>query len=418
MYCSKCGKELDDEAIICPNCKHPTKNMTNEINNLIQEQENNKVIIENEYQNLKKLTDNPKNLYELNDTLRKLYKLENYKDTKELIAKLNKLKPKYEEEYVKEKEQKRKRIKQMTIKIIALIVTLILIIVLMDKVIIPEIRYNKSIKLINSKSYAESVIILTDLGNYKDSENLLKEAKYGYSLDLIECADYTSAYNYLSELGDYLDCRVIQDELIKEHPYLKFIDCKIGDITNYGYYNDEQISWKVLDKENDKVLIISENSICERAYNDYYEAVTWEECSLRHWLNNDFYNTAFDENEKLSIKSTILSNDDNSHFSTEGGNDTEDKVFLLSIEEAEEYFADDISRVANYNNEQYWWWLRSPGCKTDNIFYKYKFDEYSGNAACVKPTGEIFYGGSNVNHDNYDLPYWGVRPAMWIQIEY
>ena len=79
--------------------------------------------------------------------------------------------------------------------------------------------------------------------------------------------------------------------------------------------------------EDGKALIISEYGLDAMRYNTDVVDITWEECTLRGWLNDDFYNTAFTEEEQARIALTQLINDDNLAYSTEGGNDTDDKVF-------------------------------------------------------------------------------------------
>ncbi|MDD6035308.1 MAG: DUF6273 domain-containing protein [Lachnospiraceae bacterium] len=72
-------------------------------------------------------------------------------------------------------------------------------------------------------------------------------------------------------------------------------------------------------------------------------AIEWHDKAMEagRWLNSDFYRTAFSEKERASIAETLVRNADNPEYGTEGGNDTRDKVFLLSIEEATTYFDSD-----------------------------------------------------------------------------
>lgn len=142
------------------------------------------------------------------------------------------------------------------------------------------------------------------------------------------------------------------------------------------------IKWIILEKYNDgTALLISKYGLDVRKYNNFSEDVTWETCSLRNWLNNDFYNTAFNEYEKQEIITANIVNDDNVEFGTDGGNNTEDNVFLLSIAEEARLIDAEIMKteVTPYakakaegkepawtNDDGYcWWWLRSPGCRLD-----------------------------------------------------
>ena len=66
--------------------------------------------------------------------------------------------------------------------------------------------------------------------------------------------------------------------------------------------------------------------------------MTWEDCALRAWLNDDFLNAAFTEAEQEHIAVTNVVNEDNPIFGTPGGNDTSDKIWLLSLGDIEKYF--------------------------------------------------------------------------------
>ncbi len=162
----------------------------------------------------------------------------------------------------------------------------------------------------------------------------------------------------------------------------------VGDTVTFGKENRE---WIVLDKETEKVLLLTKESIGERTYNDEHVDITWEDCTLRKWLNEDFYNDSFTEAEKNQICETTVKNDDNPKWGTEGGNDTTDKIFLLSIEEAEKYFENDEARAIGS-----WWWLRSPSY----LSYSAADVSLDGNIA----RSNVYYKGS-------------VRPALWVNLE-
>ena len=168
----------------------------------------------------------------------------------------------------------------------------------------------------------------------------------------------------------------------------------------------------VLQKENNKILVISDKALDYQRYNETYENITWEQCSLREWLNDSFLYTAFSKEERALIQSTTVSADKNPQYSTDPGNATTDKVFLLSINEAEKYFSGEQARKctttayviaiaqSEYDNKYVsWWWLRSPGDKQKN-------------AACVDYAGSIDYSSLSVS-GNVGC----VRPALWISIE-
>ena len=204
-----------------------------------------------------------------------------------------------------------------------------------------------------------------------------------------------------------------------------FYALNVGDTLVFGTYeqdNDttngkEDIEWLVLAKENNKILVVSDKALDCKPYNQSRDYVTWETCSLRNWLNNDFINAAFTAEERAMIPTVTVSADMNPKYNTNPGNATKDRVFLLSIVETEKYFTSDEARkcvpteyaISNgaYTSDSYTkggkvtclWWLRSPG-------------DYQNNAAYVIDVGSVGRGGLNVDRGNYS-----VRPALWITID-
>ena len=172
---------------------------------------------------------------------------------------------------------------------------------------------------------------------------------------------------------------------------------KVGDIIPFGAY-----SWRVLDVQDGKALLLSELALGVGEYNEKFTAVTWETCTLRLFLNEGFYNE-FSAEEKARIAETTLPNNDNPLFGTSGGNDTSDKIFLLSIEEVKKYFGDsgqlDNSALIalSSNGAASEWWLRSPGVSETS-------------AASVSEGGEFdFYGeATSMSKD--------IRPALWLTL--
>ncbi len=110
----------------------------------------------------------------------------------------------------------------------------------------------------------------------------------------------------------------------------------------------DAIKWRVLSVNgNDAFLIADCNLDCQQ-YNTTHESTTWETSTIRSWLNgydascntngvdyssDNFIDKAFTSAEKEAINQTAVVNNDNPDWGTDGGNDTKDKVFLLSIEE-------------------------------------------------------------------------------------
>lgn len=208
----------------------------------------------------------------------------------------------------------------------------------------------------------------------------------------------------------------------------------VGCIVTFGTYpqtasgtDKTPIEWLVLDYDaaSNSALIISRYGLDTKPYNTEFINITWEKCTLRTWLNNDFLNAAFTTQEQKGIILTAVDNSKSqgySSWSTSGGNNTQDKVFLLSYAEANKYLGvtyensnNTKSRVAPtayalkqgaYTDSSKktadgtavgWWWLRSPGSRQHS-------------AADVLTDGSLNSNG--VDHDSAV-----VRPALWLNLE-
>ena len=179
--------------------------------------------------------------------------------------------------------------------------------------------------------------------------------------------------------------------------------------TEAGYFKYEPIKWRVLQSENGEAFLLSDVILDKKAYDESYEYITWEESSLRAWLNEKFMNRTFSAEEKEQINITEIVNQDNPAYGTEGGNNTSDKIFLLSSAEVDEKedgkkygFLNDETRKCKANSfsemEIAFWWLRSPGYN-------------SSSATEVFGYGRINRDGNNV-YDNIA----GVRPALHLNL--
>ena len=176
----------------------------------------------------------------------------------------------------------------------------------------------------------------------------------------------------------------------------------IGETVYFGIYDGEAIAWQVLDIKGEKVLLITKDCVDEKPYNDFHVDITWEDCTLRKWLNEDFIDS-FSEAQQANIELTNVENTDNPVYGTDGGNDTIDKVFLLSIDEVTDYFPDKKSRIARYDNNTAWWWLRTPGVDNNIGYY----------TAVVYSNGDIIDTGYYIDRPSRI----GVRPALWLNMQ-
>ena len=201
------------------------------------------------------------------------------------------------------------------------------------------------------------------------------------------------------------------------------VSVRVGDRRSFGQYPQgangevQPLVWRVLAVENGRALLITEKLIDCVKYHTKRTDITWETCTLRQWMNRDFIHKAFSSSEQGKIATVTNQNPNNPKFGTKGGNATQDKIFALSINEAEKYFRNNDDRRAaptgfaikngawvsdNYslpNGEKTgWWWLRSPGSNSDD-------------AACVLTNGDVYQFGNYV-----DFNYGAVRPAFWLNL--
>jgi len=213
----------------------------------------------------------------------------------------------------------------------------------------------------------------------------------------------------------------------------------VGNYLTYGSYpqtkegdDDTPIEWLVLKRDGNKALLISRYALdCKP--NDEPGLTSWETCTIRKWLNNDFMNKAFNIAEQSGILMSTVKAEMNLHYDTNPGKDTQDKIFLLSSQEAIELLSDTdrictpteyaiaqgtIVRMDNsstWTAEKYfefkrewphavkciacWWFLRSPGC-------------HQAYFASVEFNGRVDEDGSHAAFDNS-----GVRPALWVNLK-
>lgn len=181
---------------------------------------------------------------------------------------------------------------------------------------------------------------------------------------------------------------------------------------NVSSTRQEAIAWMVLDVQDDRALLLSVDAIDCRPYNDQDDGCTWATCSLRQWLNGDFYNSAFSGEERSRIVKTTVAAQKNPDFPTDPGKNTEDCIFLLSAEEAARYLLSDTDRMCgpteyatargafqDQTRGTCWWWLRTPG-------------ETNADACSVNSDGSLDTNDGAVNSNKGC-----VRPAMWVTLE-
>lgn len=275
-------------------------------------------------------------------------------------------------------------------------------------IIHPNQQYNKALSFMQEGNYTEAVSLFESLGDYKTSlEELQKcndaitQIKYENAVEIFESGDLTNAMYEFHELGDYSDSEryyaICEIENINQ--------AKVFDTVTYGKFEDEDLRWIVLEKTDDKVLLITKSYIANMQldanryhddYNDRWIYHFWSNSSLRDWLNGDFL-TAFTNTELERICETDLSTNE---YETENYNgwdeeeivaNTIDRVYIPTIEDVFAYslYADSVTGKRG--------WLRDCG---HGIAFEYTLDEsgnidsyWSDSEAWVRPMMSISLDG-------------------------
>ena len=226
------------------------------------------------------------------------------------------------------------------------------------------------------------------------------------ALLLVGCSD-SGHHNYEDEgeNGSYID---YEKEQLRT--------AQIGDKVSFGEYWDSSedyksaMSWIVLERMDDQVLLLSEYVIAGKSFSS--GSADWSSSSIRSWLNGSFKSDAFSSEEAAMLAEGLQCGDVNPEYGTSMDYETHDKVFLLSAGEVERYFSSNSemaaisTRYAQQHGTSFGdggrsnWWLRTPGMEYDRAVY-------------VLGDAGICYGGCVTGEESRGV---GVRPAIWVCI--
>jgi len=275
--------------------------------------------------------------------------------------------------------------------------------------------YEKALDLVNGGAYDEAAELFAALDGYLDSAELASQcrrdaaqANYESAVKQYRAGDYARAEALFMSDPEYRDAGLYLTAIM-------LADCEVGDTVSFGNYIQDKdaetpapIDWVVLSREEDRVLLLSEQGLdCLRFHDRLYPF--WANSEMRQWLNGTFLAAAFTEGEQRLID--LSANTTRGYSSSlgvyRGGPDTEDAVFLLSKEELYEYLPEKADRICTPtpyalsagaqtdDNGACPWWTRSPG------------DHY-GQVCAVNADGVL---------DAYCRVYRTevcVRPAIWV----
>lgn len=287
-------------------------------------------------------------------------------------------------------------------------------------VIIPNNIYKNGLSLYDNGKYSEAAEVFENLDNFKESEKMLsacneelKKQKYSKAQDLFNNREYDMAIAEFEALGDYensaemiqiINQKILEDkyslaesqfnsqnyvEAVKLYTELdnyKDSKQKIEKIQNrlatdnvlyFGTYNGIPIAWQVIKSDNNKMLLITKDAVCELPYNDEIKNISWSESTLCQWINNEFIKSFSEEQQATIIPQKIDGN--------------EYKIFILK--------KSDVNSIKDKNilASNCDWWLLSKGANQTNAMY-------------VSQNGTLNEQGETVVRAK------GVRPCIWIEL--
>ena len=158
---------------------------------------------------------------------------------------------------------------------------------------------------------------------------------------------------------------------------------RAGDVIILGRYPQradpsavpEPVEWLVLAADGETAVLISRHALAAKAFEEHVAGwMAWEACSLRRWLNGEFLQAVFSEEERARLKTVTVTAEFTDYADVSPGGDTRDRVFLLDLDETLRYFPAREARIcfpteraaaegayAAKENGAASWWLRSPG---------------------------------------------------------
>ncbi len=282
--------------------------------------------------------------------------------------------------------------------------------------IVPQSKYNDAAKLMKAEKYDEAIAAFTALGNYRDSEAKIEEirtirldgeyakaemlfndgnydaaleiygkldgykdsaekienictirldAEYEQAEQLFNNGDYAAALQIYSKLNGYKDSSARMEEISNR--------LSTGSVIYFGAYNGNPVAWRIIKTENDRLLLLADNSVKELPMDTEMKTVAFADSSLKKWLNETFVADFSSEQMERIISVDGI------------------KVFLFDQATVEELIAADVDLSTETD-----WWIAE---KSDTGFM------------FVTSFGELNTDGELVVRDK------GVRPAIWLSLK-
>lgn len=283
-----------------------------------------------------------------------------------------------------------------------------------------EIVFENATRYFEAGEYEKAEECFAKLIDTQNVSEEINECRYMRAKQLFSSGEFGKAKMLFSQIQSYKDAKQLMETAGNEE--LKRI--VVGESYWMGRYEQddnvdngaEPIEWQVLEIKEDKILLISKYVLDAMMFDDGRSV--WEHSFMREWLNEEFYNSSFTEEEKARISETTLKNSDSYLEPNDVSADTVDKVFLLSANEVVQYFGEEVGfenpsrtaaptayaiargvniNAADENDVKCWWHLRSNGV-------------HEGLVLEINLWGQMI----DINKDRSDR---GVRPVIWITKE-
>lgn len=286
-----------------------------------------------------------------------------------------------------------------------------------------EITYNTAVKASQAGDYKKAIDVFSSIHGYKDSETLVVDAKYDYINQLAKEKKFTDAKTIIKEISnDYSNV-----DAAKKGYTLIFNNLEVGDSFDFGiaykYKKDDMedfdredydaLEWTVVATEEDRVLLTTKTICwdCEPFHNGN-DSATWENSTLRNWLNGDLYDTIFTDVEKSLILETEVENKENPKYHEGGTKNTKDKLFIPSVDDIQKYYSSSKSLIPVYNDDgshydnDYMYFLRTTGKNSKYVSY-------------IDLDGKINLFGYDINgyRSSVKDSTIGTKPFMWVKCE-
>ena len=290
----------------------------------------------------------------------------------------------------------------------------------------------------------------TEIPYVRDGDRLWYESEPGFFCVMLN----VNELEFDRILRGAYDCKLLED-------------AEVGDLVALGTYdtapgNDktEALKWRVIDKDGDKLLILCDQLIDSFCYHNEEtggvpDTMSWQDSTVRAFLNGDFLTECFAEEEIARIETTHLKNEalqdqleylwrnvedkgDATYSELKNqdlpdGPETDDKVFLLSVDEVLKYFGDEMAPDPDQSEENYPFSVIDTYPKA--IAYVTKavqdlhqgyYDRVTNGGAWMTRTLSVgshrntlvtYVSGSGHFFNYFTNTPMFIRPAMWVRAE-